>query len=140
MRSRQCRFKNKRVGQSNKEWATIDCLRQLCTLAKTHQDWEVLALAAVSCAFGLRASEAITVALDEETLHFRGAKSRHGMQHEKMGPWAWKWGYFLARLRALNGHHPHHPAFITSKAHLEGLFSILLQAEGCRYRTIWWHN
>ena len=122
------------------QWATIHRLRQLCTLVKTRQDWEVLALAALSYARGLRASEAITAALDEETLHFRGAKGRRGMQHETMGPWARKWGDFLARLQALSGHHLHRLAFITSKAHLKGLFSILLQAEGCCCQTIRWHS
>ena len=37
----------KQKGRS-KQWATMDCLRQLCTIAKTHQDQKVVSLAALS--------------------------------------------------------------------------------------------
>ena len=57
-----------------------------------------------------------------------------------MGPWARKWGDFLARLRALSGHHPHRPAFFTSKAHLAAAFLELVQKPGCTCKTIRWNS
>ena len=63
----------KQEGRS-KQWATMDCLKQLCTVAKTLQDWEVVSLAALSIAFGLGISEAFTAVLDEGVLTFHGTK------------------------------------------------------------------
>ena len=62
------------------------------------------------------------------------------MHHPSMGPWARKWGDFLARLRALSGHHPHRPAFFTYKAHFAATFANLLQSPHCTHRTIRWHR
>ena len=129
----------KQEGRS-KQWATIHCLRQLCQAAKTKLDWEVVALSALSIAFGLRISEVATAAPDEAELRFRGTKGRAGLHRPKMGPWARKWGDFLARLRALSGHHPHRPAFFTSKAHLAAAFLELVQSPGCTCKTIRWHS
>ena len=112
-------------------------LRQRCQAAKTKLDWEVVALSALSIAFGLRISEAAT---DEAKLRFRGTKGRAGLHRPKMGPWTRKWGDSLARLRALSGHHPHRPAFFTSKAHLAAAFLELVQSPGCTYKTIRWHS
>jgi|Transcript_15719 hypothetical protein len=123
-----------------KQWAAMDCIRQLCIAARSDEQWEIVALAALSVAFGLRGSEAFTAAPDVETLHFKGTKGRGGMRHESLGPWARKWADFLARLRALRGQHPHRPAFVTSKAHLEMSFALLLQTDGCRCHTIRWHS
>ena len=55
------------LGRS-KQRATMHCLRQLCQAAKTNLDWEVVALSALSIAFGLRISEAATAAPDEAEL------------------------------------------------------------------------
>ena len=118
----------------------MHCLRQLCQAAKTKLDWEVVALSALSIAFGLRISEAATAAPDEAELRFKGTKGKSGLHRPKMGPWASKWGDFLARLRALSGHHPHRPAFFTSKAHLAAAFLELVQSPGCRCKTIRWHS
>ena len=118
----------------------MHCLRQLCQAAKTKLDWEVVALSALSIAFGLRISEAATAAPDEAELRFKGTKGKSGLHRPKMGPWASKWGDFLARLRALSGHHPHRPAFFTSKAHLAAAFLELVQSPGCKCKTIRWHS
>ena len=89
-----------------------------------------------SIAFGLRISVAATAAPDEAQLRFRGTKGRAGLHRPIMGPWAPKWGDFLARLRALSGHHPHRPVFFTSKAHLAAAFLELVQLPRCPCKTI----
>ena len=104
----------------------MHCHRQLCQAAKTKLDLEVVTLLPLSVAFGLRISEAATAAPDEAELRFRGTDGRAGLHRPKMGSWAQKWGDFLARLRALSGHHPHRPALFTSKAHLAAAFLALL--------------
>ena len=86
---------HKQEGRS-KQWATMHCLRQLCQAAKSKLDWEVVAPSALSIAFKLRISEAATAAPDEAELRFRGTKGRAGLHRPKMGPWARKWGDFLA--------------------------------------------
>ena len=130
--------RHKQEGRS-KQWATMHCLRQLCQAAKTKLDWEVVALSALSIAFGLRISKAAMAAPDDAEIRFRGTKGRTGLHRPKVGPWARKWGDFLARLRALLGHHPHRPAFFTSKAHLAAAFLELVQSPGCTCKTIRWH-
>ena len=100
----------------------------------------MVSLVALSIAFGLKISEVFTAAPVEGVLRFRGTKGGSGMQRPQMGPWVRKWGDFLARLRALSGHHPHRAAFVTSKAHLAAAFGSLLQADGCCCRTIRWHS
>ena len=100
----------------------------------------MVALSTLSIAFGLRISEAATAAPDEAELHFRGTKGRAGLHRPKVGPWARKWGDFLARLRALSRHHPHRPAFFTSQSHLAAAFLELVQSLGCTCKTIRWQN
>ena len=99
-----------------KEWATMQCIGQLCRSARSPKDWEVMALSTLSIAFGLKISEAVSAAPDGQVLHFTGTKGRRGQHHPEMGLWARRWGDFLARLRALAGHHPHRPAFFTAAA------------------------
>ena len=106
----------------------MDSIRLLCIVARTNDEWEMMALAALSGTFHLRASEAFTAAPDGTTLHLKGTKGRAGMQQESLGPWARKWADFLAWLWVPRGQHPHGPAFVTSKAHLEMSFSLLLQS------------
>ena len=115
-------------------------LRQRWQAAKTKLDWEVVALSALSIALGLRISEAAAAAPGEAELRFRGTKGRSGLHRPKMGPWARKWGDFLARFRAISGHHPHRPAFFTSKAHLAAAFLELVHSPGCTCKTIRWHS
>ena len=118
----------------------MHCLRRLCQAATTKLDWEVVALSALSIAFGLCISEATRAAPDKAELRFRGTNGRAGLHRPKMGPWARKWGDFLARLRALSEHHPHRPAFFTSKAHLAAAFLELVQSPGYTCKTICWHS
>ena len=86
-----------------KEWASMEALRYMAGIAHTRAEWEILALAALSCAHCLRASEAVTA-------HVEG-KSRSGEQRQEMGKWTAKWAALLARLRASHGYHPDVPAW-----------------------------
>ena len=72
----------KHEGRS-KQWATMHCLRRLFQAAKTKLDWEVVAMSAVSIAFGTRISEAATAAPDKAELPHRGTKGRAGLHRPK---------------------------------------------------------
>ena len=124
----------------SKEWATLQCISRLCRSARSPKDWEVVALSALSIAFGLGISEVVSAAPDGQLLHFTRTMGRRGHHHPEMGLWERCLGDFLARLRALAGHHPHRPAFFAGKLQLQADFAALLQAEECHGRTIRWHG
>ena len=108
-----------------KEWASMEALRYMAGVVHTKAEWEILALAALSCAHCLRASEAITARAEGGELVFRGTKSCSGEQRQEMGQWTAKWAAFLARLRASHGYHPNVPAWFQGRDGLHrGLHSI----------------
>ena len=67
-----------------KEWASMEALRYIAGIACTRAEWQLLALAAVSCAHCLRASEAITAHVEGSELVFQDTKSRSGEQRQEM--------------------------------------------------------
>ena len=56
----------------------MEALRYMAGVVHTKGDWEILALAALSCTHCLRASEAITARTAGSELVFRGTKSHSG--------------------------------------------------------------
>ena len=122
-----------------KEWASMEALRYMAGVVHTKAKWEILALAALSRAHCLRASEAITARAEGSELVFRGTKSRSGEQRQEMGQWTAKWAAFLARLRASHGYHPDVPASFQGTDGLHrGLHSIL-DRPGGSFKYVRWH-
>ena len=127
-------------GGAVKEWASIEALRYMAGVVHTKAEWEILALAALSCAHCLGASEAITARAEGSELVFRGTKSRSGEQRQEMGQWTAKWAAFLARLRACHGYHPDVPAWFQGTDGLHrGLHSILERPRGS-FKYLRWHS
>ena len=123
-----------------KEWASMEALRYMAGVVHTKAEWEILALAALSCAHCLRASEAITARAEGSELVFRGTKSRSGEQRQEMGQWTAKWAASLARLRASHGYHPDVPAWFQETDGLHrGLHSIL-DRPGGSFKYLRWHS
>ena len=75
---------DKEAKARNKQWATMQCIVQLCKLAKSPREWEITALSALSIALGLRACEAITMQPDDPNIHFMRAKDRRGPHSEQL--------------------------------------------------------
>ena len=84
-----------------KEWASMEALRYMAGVARTRAEWEILALAAWSCAHCLPASEAVTAHVEGSELVFQGTKSRSGEQRQENGQWTAKWAAFLLRRHKL---------------------------------------
>ena len=74
----------------------MEAPRCMAGVVHTKAEWEIVALAALSCAHCLRASEAITARAEGSELVFRGTKSRSGEQRQEMdsgrqsGPHSWR--------------------------------------------------
>jgi|Transcript_24976 hypothetical protein len=79
-------FHNKRRGTTGKYWASMRAFGRLCRLASQPDEWEEVALAALSIAFGLKAKEAVTAFYDGVAVHWQGAKGRRGACKEVPGP------------------------------------------------------
>ena len=123
-----------------KEWASMEALRYMAGVVHTKAEWEILALAALSCAHCLKASEAITAHAEGSEPVFRGTKSRSGEQRQEMGQWTAKWAAFLARLRASHGYHPDIPAWFQGTDGLHrGLHSIL-DRPGGSFKYLHWYS
>ena len=123
-----------------KEWASMGALQHMAAAAGSAAEWEIVALAALSCSHCLRASEAITARADGEELVFTGTKSRAGEQRQSMGPWTARWAGFLARLRALHGYHPDRPAWFRGRDGLHDGLRGLLDRPGGSYKNTRWHS
>ena len=118
----------------------MEAMRYMAGVVHTKAQWEILALAALSCAPCLRASEAITARAEGSELVFRGTISRGGEQRQEMGQWTAKWAAFLARLRASHGYHPDVPAWFQGTDGLHrGLHSIL-DRPGGSFKYLRWHS
>ena len=63
-----------------KEWASMEALRYMAGVVHTKAEWEIVELAALSCAHCLTVSEAITARTEGSELVFRGTKSCSGEQ------------------------------------------------------------
>ena len=123
-----------------KEWASMEALRYMAGVVNTKAEWEILALAALSCAHCLRASEAITARAEGSELVFRGSKSRSGEQRHEMGQWTAKWAAFLARLRASHGYHPDVPAWFQGTDGLHRGLHNILDRPGGSFKYLRWHS
>ena len=76
-----------------KEWASMEALRYMAGVVHTKAEWEILALAALSCAHCLRASEAIKARAEGSELVVRGTKSLSGRRSDsgrRSGPHSWR--------------------------------------------------
>ena len=104
-------FHDKRRGTTSKYWASMQAFGSLCRLASQPDEWEVVALAALSIAFGLRAKEAVTAYYDGAAVHWQGAKGRRGACEEVPGPWTTHWARLLWDVRARHGYHPERPVW-----------------------------
>ena len=106
----------------NKCWASIAVITAMADMAVSFQDWETVALAAISSVLLLRISEAAAVHLISRDgvpmAQFEGTKSRRGTTQSAIGRWAGKWLQFLTLWRATYGHHPDRPASFTGAAGL----------------------
>ena len=123
-----------------KEWASMEALRYMAGVARTRAEWEILALAALSCAHCLRASEAVTAHVEGSELVFQGTKSRSGEQRQEMGQWTAKWAAFLARLRASHGYHPDVPAWFQGTDGLHRGLHGILDRPGGSFKYLRWHS
>ena len=78
----------------NKCWASIAVITAMADMAASFQDWETVALAAISSVLLLRISEAATVHLISRDgvpmAQFEGTKSRRGTNQSAVGRWARK--------------------------------------------------
>ena len=108
-------YHNKRRGGSHKFWASMQGFRSLCRLLSSPADWELVALAALSVTFGLRAKDAVTVSYDASQVRQVGAKGRNGPREKTPGPWAKRWAQLLWEVRARHGHHPGRPTWHASR-------------------------
>ena len=79
-------FHDKRRGTTTKYWASTWAFGSLCRLASRPDEWEVVALAALSIAFGLRAKEAVSAHYDSTAVRWQGAKGSLGPCEEVPGP------------------------------------------------------
>ena len=104
-------FHDKRRGTTSKYWASMRAFGSLCRLASQPDEWEVVALAALSIACGLRAKEAVTAFYDGAAVHWQGAKGRRGACKEVPGSWRAHWARLLWDIRARHGYHPKRPAW-----------------------------
>ena len=123
-----------------KEWASMEALRYMAGVVHTKTEWEILVLAALSCAHCLRASEAIRARAEGGELVFRGTKSRSGEQRQEMGQWTAKWAAFLARLRARHGYHPDVPAWFQGMDGLHSGLHSILERPGGSFKYLRWHS
>ena len=88
-------YHKKRRRATNKYWASMRAFGSLCRLASQADEWELVSLAALSIAFGLRAKEAVTAYFDGKSVHWQAAKGRRGPCEEVLGPWTAKWAQLL---------------------------------------------
>ena len=91
---------DKRRGTTNKYWASLRAFGSVCCLASPPDEWEVVALAALSIAFEPRAKEAVTPFYDGTAVHWQVAKGRRGACQEVPGPWTTHWARLLWDIRA----------------------------------------
>ena len=102
---------DKRRGTTNKYWASLRAFGSLWCLASLPDEWEVVALAALSMAFEPRAKEAVTAFYDGTAVHWQGAKGRRGACQEVPGPLTTHWARLLRDIRAKHGYHLERPAW-----------------------------
>ena len=110
---------HKRRCATNKYWASMRVFGSLCRLASQPDEWEVVSLAALSIAFGLRAKEAVTAYFDGKSVHWQGAKGCRGPCEEVPGPWTAQWAQLLWDIRARHSYHPERPAWHPTRQSLD---------------------
>ena len=123
-----------------KEWASMEVLRYMAGVVHTKAEWEIPALAALSCAHCLKASEAITARAEGSELVCRGTKFRSGEQRQEMGQWTAEWAAFLARLKASQGYHPDVPAWFQETDGLHRGWHSILDTPGGSFKYLRWHS
>ena len=115
-------------------------LQHLTATNGTGAEWGIVALAFISCAHCLRASEAITAHVDGDDLIVTSTESHLGEQRQGMGPWTVAWAGLLVELRDLHGYHLDRPAWFRGRGMLhQGLVGIL-DSLGGSHKGLQWHS
>ena len=133
-------FHDKLRGTTTKYWAPMRAFGSLCRLASGPDEWEVVALAALGIAFGLRVKEAVSAHYDGSVVRWQGAKGRSGACEEVPGPRTAKWAQLLWDIRARHGYHPERPAWHPTRHNVHKALKDIVSRLNLGCSPLRWHS